>query len=227
MKKDFNKLPAICRKKARRPFTTIYLVRHCHPNYLLKDKLGDAAMPLSKTGVKQADFLAKAVAGLCPQVVFSSALARSIQTAEIFSRTSGKKFKIREDLNEFDWTHWYRVKYFTVSPENRGKNIKAKALLNRRLNKFMDISRDAIADIVKDNRGRNIVLFTHGNFIKSILCGILDSDIFGFLSLEIFQSSITKIMIDRDNNVIISYINDVNHLPQKPVEDAFLTLSKK
>jgi broad specificity phosphatase PhoE len=129
-------------------------------------------------------------------------------------------------LNEFDWTHWYRVKYFTVAEENRGKNIKAKAILNRRLNKFKDMSKDVLADIIGDNRGKNIVLFTHGNFIKSILAGIMDSDIFGFLSLEVFQSSITKIMIDRDNNVIISYINDVNHLPQKPVEDAFLTVVK-
>ncbi|MGI6374241.1 MAG: hypothetical protein ACOX0C_02805 [Patescibacteria group bacterium] len=39
--------------KTRKPYTEIYLIRHCHPDYNLEKKVGEAKMPLSKTGLKQ------------------------------------------------------------------------------------------------------------------------------------------------------------------------------
>jgi broad specificity phosphatase PhoE len=85
-------------------------------------------------------------------------------------------------------------------------------------------ARRALADIFKKNKGKKIALFSHGNFIKSLITGIMNADVIGFLSLEIFQSSITKLIIDRDGYVKISYINDVSHLPSPPDEDMFITL---
>ncbi len=52
----------------------------------------------------------------------------------------------------------------------------------------------------------------------------MNADVIGFLSLEIYQASISKLVIDRDGYVKIGFINDVKHLPNPPHEDIFITL---
>lgn len=86
------------------------------------------------------------------------------------------------------------------------------------------VARRSLADIYRNSKGKSVAIFSHGNFIKSLVTGILNADIIGFLSLEIFQSSITKLLIDRDGFVTINYINDVGHLPYAVNEDLFKTL---
>jgi hypothetical protein len=54
----------------------------------------------------------------------------------------------------------------------------------------------------------------------------MNADILGFLSLEIFQSSTSKIIIDGDGYVKIAFINDVHYLPEPPKHDLFITISE-
>ena len=63
--------------KTRKPYTNIYLIRHANPDYSLEKKLGDRLMPLSLEGKKQAKALAKALAKLNIDTVYSSSLARA------------------------------------------------------------------------------------------------------------------------------------------------------
>lgn len=224
MKKEVQIDGRVARTAALEPYTTIYLIRHCQPNYALKEKLGDFDMPLSQTGIRQAENLSRFLDRLGLQAIYSSAMKRSLQTAKIFLGRKKLKLNVREELNEFDWTHWYRVKYFNISEEKRGEQIKEKSQLNRRLNQKKEYGKMALAKIIKENRYKNIAIFSHGNFIKSILAGILDSDVFGFLSLEVFQASVSKIIVDSGGNVIISYINDTSYLPKRPVIDRFLSI---
>jgi hypothetical protein len=41
------------------PYTRIYLIRHCHPDYTIKDIVGDEKMPLSDLGRRQRKLLNK------------------------------------------------------------------------------------------------------------------------------------------------------------------------
>jgi broad specificity phosphatase PhoE len=79
-------------------------------------------------------------------------------------------------------------------------------------------------DIFLNNKGKAVALVTHGNFIKSLLTGILNADVLGFLSQDIFQSSLSKIVIDKDGYVRINFVNNIDHLPQPPEEDLYITL---
>jgi broad specificity phosphatase PhoE len=151
-------------------------------------------------------------------------LTRARETAAIYARKKKKEIIIDERLNEIDWTHWVKIKYFHMSEKTREKKLKHYRDLDRQLDKMQMTARRALADIFKKNKGKKIALFSHGNFIKSLITGIMNADVIGFLSLEIFQSSITKLIIDRDGYVKISYINDVSHLPSPPDEDMFITL---
>lgn len=211
------------RPKTRKPYTEVYLIRHANPDYRLEKKLGDKLIPLSSTGRKQATFLAESLKSYKMEVIYASALARSQETAS-FLRSS-KKIIIDERLNEIDWVNWRRVKYFRTSEERRKQYLKDYHELDKHLNKFQAEMRRFLADIFKKHKGKKVALFCHGNIIKSILTGIINADVIGFLSLEIYQSSVSKLVIDADGYVKVAYINDVKHLPHPPSEDLFITLA--
>jgi alpha-ribazole phosphatase/probable phosphoglycerate mutase len=181
-------------------------------------------MPLSDIGLRQREYLTQHLLEKQIDKVYSSELLRAQETARPFAERAGKKIIIDSRLNEIDWKDWFRVKYFNMSEATRAKSFKKYKKLDKDLDKMQTIGRRLIADIYKHNKGKSVALFCHGNIIKSIITGILDANIIGFLSLEIFQSSISKLVIDRDGYIKINYINNIGHLPHEPNEDLFITL---
>lgn len=212
------------RPKTRKPYTVIYLVRHCHPDYKLEKKLGDKDMPLSSFGHEQLKYLTERLAKLKIDSIYSSELKRGQETAYPLSTIIKKDIIIDQRLNEIEWWDWHRIPYFNLSEEKRTKTLKGYEALDKELDKMQIKARCLLNDIFKKNKGKTVALFTHGNFIKSLLTGILNADVIGFLSQEIFQSSLSKIVIDKDAYVRINFINNVDHLPQPPEEDLYITL---
>lgn len=210
--------------KTRHPYTEIYLIRHCHPDYSLQKKVGEHNMPLSKTGVKQRKYLTQKLLRMNISQVYASEIVRAQETAWEYIKKTKKEMVLDKRLDEIDWTHWYRIKYFRMSEKAREERLQQHRLLDRQLDKMQTTARRALDDIWRRGRGQKIAIFSHGNFIKALLTGIMNADVIGFLSLEIFQSSISKLMIDRDGYVKINYINDASHLPVQPKEDLFVTL---
>ena len=207
-----------------KPYTTIYLIRHANPDYKLQKKLGDKNMPLSKEGRRQAKLLAKNLANREIELIYSSEFKRAKETASYFSKEIKKPVKINKRLNEIDWKNWHRIKYFNTCETKRPSGLKNYKELDARLDKMQIRGRRLLWSIYKKNKAKRVALFCHGNIIKSILTSILNADVIGFLSIEIFQSSITKLIIDSKGYVKINHINEVSHLPKPPSEDLFITL---
>ncbi len=212
------------RPKTRRPYTVIYLVRHCHPDYTLEKKIGDFNMPLSSFGNEQLHFLTERLVKLKINRLYASELKRAQETAAPLAKILNIKIETESRLNEIDWWDWSRIPYFNTSETKRPSKVKDYLVLDKQLNVMQAKARRLLHDIFKNNQGKTVALFTHGNFIKSVLTGILNADVIGFLSQEVFQSSLSKIVIDRDGYVRINFINNVDHLPQPPEEDLFITL---
>ncbi len=210
--------------ESRLPYTTIYLIRHANPDYSLEESLGDQFMPLSKYGVKQANWLANSLVKKEIDTIYSSELQRAKETAEHFAKLVNKKIKINQRLNEINWINWHRIKYFNTCEKNRPTKLKDYKVLDKKLDQYQAEGRRLLWDLFRKNKGKRVAVFCHGNIIKSIITSIINADVIGFLSIEIFQSSITKVLIDRDAYVKINQINDVSHLPTTPSEDLFKTL---
>ncbi len=210
--------------KTVRPYTEIYLIRHCHPDYRLEKKVGERNMPLSPAGLKQRRYLTKRLMTMKLDRIYTSSLVRAQETAMDYAEKAKKEILIDKRLDEIDWVKWYRIKYFQMSEKTREKKLKHYRILDKELDEMQTVARRALADIFKHNKGKKIALFSHGNFIKALVTGILNADAIGFLSLEIFQSSVTKLVIDRNGYLKINYLNDASHLPTPPAEDLFVTL---
>lgn len=211
--------------KTKKPYTEILLIRHCHPDYSIEKKTGDRDMPLSKDGVKQRKYLTKRLMQAGVDKVYVSELKRAQETAEVFLKKTKLKQIVNPRLNEFHWTHWYKMKYFNMTQREREKRLKKHRILDNELDKMQVKARRSLAEIFKESKRKKVAIFGHGNFIKSLLTGILNADIIGFLSMEIFQSSISKIIIDKEGYIKIVYINSISHLPEPPDKDFFITLS--
>lgn len=212
------------RPKTKRPYTVIYLVRHCNPDYATEKTVGSFNMPLSDIGLIQRKFLSKRLIKKEIDKIYSSELLRAQETARPTADKLGKKIVIDKRLNEIDWQDWFRIKYFNTSEKNRVKKFKQYARLNKQLDVMQETARRLLFDIYKHSKGKSVALFCHGNIIKAIITSVLNADIIGFLSLEIFQSSVSKLVIDSDGYVKINYVNSISHLPHEPNEDLFITL---
>jgi len=210
--------------RTRSPYAEIYLIRHCHPDYSQEKKVGEHNMPLSPVGFKQRDYLTKKLLTMEINKIYASGLVRAQETAFDYATAVKKEIILDERLDEIDWTDWYKIKYFNMTEKTRSKRLKNHHRLDLQLDEMQTKARRALADIFRHNQGKKVAIFSHGNFIKALVTGILNADVIGFLSLEIFQSSITKLVIDRDGYIKIAYINDVSHLPEAPDEDMFITL---
>lgn len=212
------------RPKTRKPYTVVYLVRHCHPDYKQEKKLGDKNMPLSSFGREQLVYLTERLVKLKIDSVYVSELQRAQETAAPIAKIIKKAVIIDSRLNEIDWWDWHRIPYFHTSESGRIKKLKDYQILNKQLDKMQFRAKLLLDDIFLSNKGKTVALVTHGNFIKSLLTGILNADVLGFLSQDISQSSLSKIVIDKDGYVRISFINNVDHLPQPSEEDLYITL---
>jgi broad specificity phosphatase PhoE len=197
------------------------LVRHCHPDYDKKEEVGDEKMPLSNIGKKQRTCLNKKILQVKPHKIYVSELTRARETAEEFSKMLGIKPKVEPRLNEVDWKDWYKMRYFNMTRSTRVRRTKNYRKMEAHLKDIQSRSRRLIAEMYRKHKGKGVVLVCHGNLIRSVLTSILNADVIGFLSFEIYQSSVSKIVIDKDGYVKINYINSIGHLPHRPDEDIF------
>jgi broad specificity phosphatase PhoE len=204
-----------------KPYTFIYLIRHSNPDKLNGAGLSDYEVPLSSEGQTKRRYLTRYLKQLRIQAIYSSELTRAKETALELAKISRKKIIIEPRLNEFNWTDWHKIRYFHTSEKRRVKNFAGYKELDERLDRQQTRVRELIDEIWKKNIGKKVALFSHGNLIRAILTSILNADVIGFLSLEIYQTSITELVIDANGYVKISRINDVSHLPVRPKEDIF------
>ena len=83
-----------------------YLIRHGEPDYgnMLEKGFygfGRSFVPLSETGVKQAEKTAKDKRLKTAELIVSSPYTRALQTAAIISRETGLKINVEIDLHEW------------------------------------------------------------------------------------------------------------------------------
>jgi probable phosphoglycerate mutase len=181
---------------------TLYLVRHA-AHARVNDTLC-GRMPgvsLGEEGRRQAERVAERLAGEDIGAVFSSPLARAIETAKPIGRRLGLPVQVSEALNEIDfgawtgrrfddladdptWTAWNRIRTAVVPPG--GERLLSAAA---RILAFAKTLAAADPD-------RGTVLVTHGDLIRTALCEFLDCRSLGDYALfEVGPGSVTRVAL--------------------------------
>ena len=151
---------------------TFYLIRHGQPQQH-RDKifLGQTDVPLSDTGIKQAEELGAKLPGGIGRI-YSSDLKRAKQTAQIIS---GEVTEVRgfREMNLGSWDGRYIEDIKREYPklyEKRGKNLFSFKIGNKAEN-FYDLQYRtvrALTDILKKDDSRDIFIVAHSGVIRCI-----------------------------------------------------------
>jgi len=171
---------------------------------------GQFDVPLSEEGKLRSLKVAEALSQYFIKAVFSSPLIRSLFPAKILSEKKKVPLFIREELKEIDygiWTgrlreevykeplYWERFKNEDISPPE-GESIKD---LRKRAKKFWEE--------LKFLEEGLYVIFTHGGFIRALLCELLSLESRFFFAFEVYHLKGVLITLWDDGNFLIRGIN--------------------
>ena len=149
--------------------TTLYLIRHAqsHPSV----KLHHSQWPLSAKGKSQAENLAVLLMPLKIKKIYSSPYLRCLQTFEPFSKRSGLRLQVEENLHERlavigivdNFPEIWRKSWEDFDFALKGCESSRMALA-----RFSA----AVLNISNQNPGSTIAVSTHGNVISLFLNSI-------------------------------------------------------
>lgn len=154
--------------------TTIYLVRHGQTEWNIKQRIqGNMPIPLSKTGHKQVKTLGQIFRCISIHAVHSSPVRRTMDTAkEILANPipcpefeerkmgalEGLTLKeVKERIPDIE-RQWARDK-IDWTPPGGGETVR----------EFQQRCISAFKKLLKENKGKTILIVTHGGVIRSIL----------------------------------------------------------
>jgi len=161
--------------------TKLILMRHAEVKFSPKKFLGNKDVKLSKKGIEHAKGLAKKLKNEKIDVIYSSTLKRAIETADIVAEAHGLQVKAHvHELNEMNFgkiegltKEQAMEKYPEMMQERNGiKYSNEEKRMNFRVpeaetyNEVGARALIAIKKIVKENKGKNILIVTHHHVMR-------------------------------------------------------------
>lgn len=199
--------------------TRLVLVRHGYTYWNEEKKYqGFADINLNPQGINEAKKVAKRLSVENFDRIYSSPLRRAMETAEIINENFNKKIHICECLKEINFGDWEGHTFEEIAHNypDLSKEWVEKPADMRPPNgeNFRDLQERAINvlhEIYDLNKGKNVLIVTHGGLISVLVCHILK---IGLDELWKFISSNTGITIleEYDNELILTTFNEHGHL---------------
>jgi probable phosphoglycerate mutase len=162
--------------------TKLIIVRHAEAvGNAIREFHGWTDSNITEKGHVQAAQVAERLKSVPIDVIYSSPLKRTMETAKYISKVKGLPIIQRDDLKEINgglwegmtWTDLVKVypEEYTVWEEKphahqmpEGESMKG--LQQRLINAF--------SDIIKKEEGKNVCIVTHGTALRTLMCWFLD-----------------------------------------------------
>lgn len=171
---------------------------------------GQLDVPLSKEGELLSKEVVKELSSIPLKAIFSSPLKRALFPAKLLAKKKGIPLYIRDELKEIDYGEW------TGKPRDL---IYKEALFWERLKK--DFLAPPKGESIRDLRNRaksfweylserdsgNYVIFTHGGFIRALICEILNLSSEHFFAFEVYHLKVNYITLYEDGLYVFKGIN--------------------
>lgn len=161
----------------------IFLVRHAESELNAKNTHQYPHTKLSKTGLKQAESVAKRFSGIKIDVIMASRYRRAMQTAQIIRGSLKKKIIYTSLLNEIKYStdiegHKIGSRLSEKISEEALKHINDPNWHYSDEENFFDFKRrvGAFMRYLKKKNKENIIIVTHGHFIRMLLALTLFGD---------------------------------------------------
>jgi len=171
---------------------------------------------LTKTGVEQAEQIAKYLKPLDISAIYSSPIERASHTAEIVAKNRSLEVVLDERLTEIDMGKFTRMNYDDMFAKYGNIFLKFyendPVISEHEVETFPDVQKrvlDMIEHVLKKHNNENVILVTHMDPIKSMLAKVMNLVPETLFELIIANASLT-IIKEQDKIFSLSAINAMN-----------------
>jgi len=174
-------------------------------------------VPLTKTGIEQAERIAKYLASIDISAIYSSPIERARHTAGIVAKNcSLEEVVIDERLTEIDMGKFTRMNYDDMFAKYGNIFLKFyendPVISEHEVETFPDVQKrvlDMVDHVLKKHNNENVILVTHMDPIKSMLAKVMNLVPETLFELIIANASLT-IVKEQDKIFSLSAINAMN-----------------
>jgi probable phosphoglycerate mutase len=171
-------------------------------------------VPLTKTGIEQAERIAKYLASIDISAIYSSPIERARHTAGIIAKNcSLEEVVIDERLTEIDMGKFTRMNYDDMFAKYGNIFLKFyendPVISEHEVETFPDVQKrvlDMVDHVLKKHNNENVILVTHMDPIKSMLAKVMNLVPQTLFELVIENASLT-IINEQDGKFSLSAIN--------------------
>jgi len=170
-------------------------------------------VPLTKTGVEQAERIAKYLKHMDVSAIYSSPIERASNTAKIVADYNSLNYELDDRLIEIEMGKFTRMNYDDMFAKYGNVFLKFyendPIIAKCEVETFAEVQKrvlDMVGYIVKKHKNQNVVLVTHMDPIKSMLSTVMDLKPKTLFELIIANASLT-IVKEQDEKFYLSAIN--------------------
>jgi len=202
--------------------TTIFLIRHGEtPLTPFKKFSGDGPLnpELTQEGLAQAELVAKAVAKFNPEVIISSPLKRTKQTADALSRATGVPVNYDEAWRECSFGIWDGMSIDEVKekyPADYHAWVSSTAVAPPEGESYDSVAiriDEALEQIIAMYPGQRVAVVSHNGTIKTAAKLAIGAPADSIFHIDISPCSITTLSIwPSDGLRALRTLNDLAHL---------------
>jgi len=171
---------------------------------------------LTKTGIEQAEQIAKYLKPLDISAIYSSPIERASHTAEIVAKNNSLDHNLDDRLTEIEMGKFTRMNYDDMFAKYGNIFLKFyqndPVIAEHEVETFPQVQSrilDMVSHIVEKHKNENVILVTHMDPIKSMLSTVMDLRPKALFELIIANASLT-IIKEQDKKFSLSAINAMN-----------------
>ena len=171
---------------------------------------------LTKTGIEQAERIAKYLKPLDISAIYSSPIERASHTAEIVAKNNSLDHNLDDRLTEIEMGKFTRMNYDDMFAKYGNIFLKFyendPVIAEHEVETFPQVQSrilDMVNHMVEKHKNENVILVTHMDPIKSMLSTVMGLKPKTLFELIIANASLT-IIKEQDKNFSLSAINAMN-----------------
>jgi len=173
-------------------------------------------VPLTKTGIQQAEQISEYLKPLDISAIYSSPIGRAKHTAEIVTKNSAIDVELDDRLTEIDMGKFTRMNYDDMFAKYGNIFLKFyendPVIAEHEVETFPNVQKrilDMVDHVIKKHKNENVILVTHMDPIKSMLANVMDLKPKTLFELIIANASFT-ILTEQERKFSLSAINAMN-----------------
>jgi broad specificity phosphatase PhoE len=201
--------------------TRILLTRHGHVEGIKPARFrGRAELPLTPTGLAQADAVARRIARQWkPAAIYTSGLQRCVVTGNAIAAATGAPASAMDGLMDLDYGAWQMRTHDEVRAESPDafKLWHTAPHLTRfpkgeSLQDVVARTSDALRTVLARHGAEIVVMVGHDSINRVLLLQLLDQPLSAYWKLAQDPCALNEVVIEGDKIQILR-VNDTSHLP--------------